>query len=70
MSVKVVIVSGGREVVVETSGNAKIETVAEQALDVWNRVKAPERAVLEAGGIGFQAELAPTTDDEQLRGNR
>ncbi len=70
MSVKVVIVSGGREVVVETSSNAKMETVAEQALDVWNRVKAPQRAVLEAGGIGFQADLAPTTTDEELREDR
>ena len=68
MSVKIVIAAGGREVSVETSANASVDTVAAQALDVWNRVTpTAEKPVIEAGGIGFQADLAPNTTDEELR---
>jgi len=68
MSVKVVIASGGREVSVETSANASGSTVVAQALEVWNQASAvTEKPVLEAGGMGFQAELAPQPVDEEAR---
>lgn len=67
MSVKIVIASGGREVSVETSANASVETVAAQALEVWNRTDAAARPVIEAGGMGFQAEIASQITDETLR---
>lgn len=68
MSVKVVIIVGGREVSVENSANASVESVVAQALDVWRRARPrPSKPTIQAGGMGFQADLAPPAFDEELR---
>lgn len=60
MSVKVTIEAGGRTVSVETSGNAAVATVLTDALVTWERTATATPAPrIEAGGMGFQAELAP-----------
>jgi hypothetical protein len=68
MSVKVVIICGNREVSVETSSNSSVEAVVDQALSVWRRSRPRQaKPTITAGGMGFQADLAPPPVDEELR---
>lgn len=63
MTIKVQISSGGREVTIETSGST-VDAVVTKALDAWRRTRLTaadrrsEQKHLEAGGMGFQADIA------------
>lgn len=60
MTVKVTIAAEGREVTVETDADAPVAAVIADALTAWTKARPrhAERPVLQAGGMGFQAELA------------
>ncbi|GAA2566179.1 hypothetical protein GCM10010435_44190 [Winogradskya consettensis] len=63
MTIKVTISEGDREVSIEATGNPPVAAVVADALTAWARIRprrrAQERPRLEAGGIGFCAELGP-----------
>lgn len=60
---RVCIDSDGRKVTVATTENVPIAALLADALTVWTKAKPrrqpAEAPGLEAGGFGFQAELAP-----------
>lgn len=67
--IKAVIIADDRKVTVQTDDGDDVTACVNQALRAWRRTRparsaAPERPTIEAGGMGFQADLAPQDPDE------